>query len=162
MPEFRSLEVDQPAHDNMPKPFDLFGAFGHEQSFIHNDELSIEQYDKLFNELIVQVYKQNQNIDELILNQNDWEQARIEILGRRCMDAIELQHLSEMSMNEGSLSVFKTVPQLCIPMTLPVKFVIAQANKYHACRNLFKELDQYLNIAQKSVFSDNKIQLIRQ
>lgn len=65
-------------------------------------------------------------------------------------------------MNEGPLSAFKTVPQLCIPMTLPVKFVIAQANKYHACRNLFKELDQYLNIAQKSVFSDNKIQLIRQ
>lgn len=57
----------------MPKPFDLFGGFGNEQSFIHNDELSIEQYDKLFNELIVQVYKQNQNIDELILNQNDWE-----------------------------------------------------------------------------------------
>lgn len=47
-------------------------------------------------------------------------------------------------------------------MTLPVKFVIAQAKKYHFCRNLFQELDQYLNIAQKSVFSDNKIESIRQ
>jgi hypothetical protein len=46
-------------------------------------------------------------------------------------------------------------------MTLPVKFVIAQAKKYHSCRNLFKELDQYLNIAQKSVYSDNKIESIR-
>lgn len=33
---------------------------------IQNDELSIEIYDKLFNDLIVQVYKQNQNIDQLI------------------------------------------------------------------------------------------------
>ena len=46
-------------------------------------------------------------------------------------------------------------------MTLPVKFVIGQAQKYHSCRNLFKELDQYLNIAQKSQFSDNKIESIR-
>jgi hypothetical protein len=64
------------------------------------------------------------------------------------MDALELQHISKLSLSEGSpLSYFKTVPQICIPMTIPVKFVIAQAAKYHSCRNLFKELDQYLNVA---------------
>jgi hypothetical protein len=144
-----------------PRPDEFFGALGHENSIIKNHELSIELYDKLFNELIVQVYKQNQNIDKMIFDQNNWGQAKTEILGRRCMDALELKHLSELSKNEGQLTHFKTVAQICIPMTLPVKFVIAQSNKYHFCRNLFKELDQYLNIAQKTVFSDNKIESIR-
>lgn len=37
-------------------------------------------------------------------------------------------------------------PCVIIPMTIPVKFAIAEGKRYHKIRNMFKELDQ-MNVA---------------
>ena len=47
------------------------------------------------------------------------------------MDAVVLKSVS-------SDHLFKVVPQICIPMTVPVKFAILEAKKYHEIRNIFK------------------------
>lgn len=99
--------------------------FGVNESILSGSDLSIEDYDQQFNDLIKNIYVENKSVNSLIYEQNNFENARQEILGLKCMEALELQHLSQASMkNESPLSFFKTVPQICIPMTVPVKFVI--------------------------------------
>lgn len=62
------------------------------------------------------------------------------------MDAVVLQQVS-------SDHLFKVVPQICIPMTVPVKFAILEAKKYHEIRNLFKQLDSFVGSPDKKVYN---------
>lgn len=59
------------------------------------------------------------------------------ILGQRAWDHYQLKNVQQMSPFEFSLA-----PSVIIPMTIPVKFAIAEGKRYHQIRNMFKKLDQ--------------------
>ena len=111
----------------------------------------VKQYDTRFNDLIQQIYNENLSLEYLIekdnqLLQSGYEGEQRAILGGRCMDAVVLQKV-------GADHLFKVVPQICIPMTVPVKFAILEAKKYHEIRNLFKQLDSFVSSPDKKVYN---------
>ena len=89
-----------------------------------------------------------------------------DIIGYKSADSL---HLGFLSLHSGG--IFTCVDQLCIPMTIPIKFVVDHASTYHQVRNLYRKLDETMNIEARedlrikiqdkllSIFDENEGQI---
>ena len=93
------------------------------------------KYDQWFNDFIKRIYSQNQTIDQLMINQYPDTSPCLDVIGRKCQKQYDLLEISK------ELKSFKVPDIMCIPMTVPIKFVVQEAKIYHEVRNLFREMD---------------------
>ena len=81
------------------------------------------------------MYSEPLDIAQMIKTQNEEATLNRDIIGYKSADSLHLGFLSKKS------GLFSTVDQICIPMTIPIKFVVQEASIYHEIRNLYKQLD---------------------
>lgn len=66
------------------------------------------------------------------------------VLGHKAWDHYQLKVVQQTCPFE-----FRMAPSVIIPMTIPVKFAIAEGPRYHQIRNMFKELDSMTTKSQE-------------